>query len=62
MNGNSLGSTQVSSKVGAGAFAGALGVLTVWLLGAAGIEVPSEPAVAIGTVYAFILGYIATGP
>ena len=53
------GPLQINSKVGAGAFAGALGVLSVWILGSSGIEVPAEPAVAIGTVYAFILGYIA---
>jgi len=49
---------QIASKVGAGAFAGALGILTVWILGSSGIEVPAEPAIAIGTVYAFTLGYL----
>lgn len=51
--------TQIDSKVGAGAFAGALAILTVWILGECGLEVPNEPAVAIGTVYAFVMGYFA---
>ena len=50
---------EISSKVGAGAFAGALAVLTVYVLGTFGIDVPAEPSVAIGTVYAFVLSYIA---
>lgn len=54
-----LASTQVHSKVGAGAVAGAVTVLIVWGLGSAGIEVPPEPAVAFGTVFSFIAGYLA---
>lgn len=54
-----LASTQIHSKVGAGAAAGALAILTVWGLQSAGIAVPDAPAIAIGTVYAFIAGYSA---
>lgn len=50
---------KIHSKVGAGTLAGALGVLTVWIASLSGVEVPAEPAVAIGTVYAFVLGWFA---
>lgn len=54
-------SAHIASKVGAGAFAGALAVLTVYAADAVfGVQIPAEPSVAIGTVYAFILGYIAS--
>lgn len=49
---------QIASKVGAGAASGALSVLIVWGLGFA-IEVPSEVAVAIGTILAFLAGWLA---
>ncbi len=31
----------------------ALGVLTVWALNLTGLDVPNEPAIAIGTVWTF---------
>lgn len=54
-----LAASQIHSKVGAGAAAGALAILTVWGLQSAGLDVPDAPAIAIGTVYAFIAGYLA---
>jgi len=54
-----LAATQIHSKVGAGAFAGALAILGVWGLTSAGVDVPTEPAMAIGTVLSFIVSYFA---
>lgn len=48
----------IASKVGAGAASGALSVLIVWGLGFV-VEVPSEVAVAIGTLLAFGAGWLA---
>jgi len=54
-----LAPSQVHSKVGAGAFAGALTVLAVWGIDSAGIDIPAEAAVALSVVFSFIAGYIA---
>lgn len=45
-------------KVAAGAVVGLpAGVLVVWLLSLAGVDVPPEPATAIGTLASFVAGY-----
>lgn len=49
---------QIASKVGAGAASGALAVLIVWGLGFV-VDVPNEVAVAIGTILAFLAGWLA---
>lgn len=54
-----LAATQVHSKVGAGAFAGALAILAVWGIESAGVVVPTEPAIAISVVFTFVAGYFA---
>ena len=48
----------IASKVGAGAAAGALGVLIVWGLGFV-VAVPDTVAVAIGTLLTFGAGWLA---
>ena len=44
-------------KVGAGALAGSLSALVVWIAGANGIVIPAEAAVALSTVLTFIVSY-----
>lgn len=56
---NNLPSTQVASKVGAGAVGGAVAVVLVWLASLAGFEPPAEVAVAFGTILSFVFGYVA---
>lgn len=43
---------QAYSNAGLG---GAVGILVVWILGLFGLQVPGEPAAAIGTVSTFIV-------
>lgn len=47
------------AKVTAGALAGAVTVILVWVAGLAGVEIPPEVASAITTVLSFIAGYFA---
>jgi hypothetical protein len=54
-----LAPAQIHSKVGAAAIAGSFSVLVIYGLSLAGVDVPPEPAVAIGTLLSFIAGYIA---
>ena len=51
--------TSVNSKVGAGAFAGALSIILIWLLKALApdIEVTTEIASALTTVITFATSY-----
>ena len=54
-----LAATQIHSKVGAAAAAGAVSVLLIYGLSLAGVDVPAEPAVAMGTILSFVAGYFA---
>jgi hypothetical protein len=54
-----LAPAQIHSKVGAAAVAGALSVLVVYGASLAGVDIPSEPAVALGTILSFLAGYLA---
>lgn len=56
---SSLAPNQVHSKVGAGAAGGSLAVVLVWGLGQFGVELPPEVSVSIGSIFAFVAGYIA---
>lgn len=48
----------LNRKVSAGALAGALSVVVVWVLGEyAEVEIPPEVASAITTVFTFIVAY-----
>lgn len=55
-------SPKVTAAAGGGGIGIALSIILVWILTANGIEVPAEPAAAIGSVLssalAFIGGYI----
>lgn len=55
MNGN-----KPTRKVGAAGIAGAVSVLIVWGLGAAGVSVPAEVSSAMTTVISFVTGYVVT--
>ena len=46
--------------VGAAGLGAAVGILIVWGLGLAGVDVPGEPAAAIGTVATFIVGRLVS--
>lgn len=52
------GSRKPHSKVMAGGAAGALSVVVVYALGAAGVSVPPEVASALTTLFAFAAGYL----
>ena len=47
-------------KVGAGALAGAISALVVWIAGVNRIEIPPEAASALTTVITFITSYFVT--
>lgn len=49
---------KVSGKTGLTAAAGALGVLVVWGLTLAGVEVPAEVAAAISTLLAAVIAWL----
>ena len=49
---------QIAPKVGAAGVGGALSVLLVYLLSLAGVELDTEVAAAIATVFAFGAGYL----
>lgn len=57
MNGN-----KPSRKVGAAGIAGAISVLIIWGLGAAGVHVPAEVSSAMTTVISFVTGYVVAEP
>lgn len=46
------------TKVTAGALAGALSVLLVWILGLLGVSVPGEAAAAFTTIFTFAVSWI----
>lgn len=47
-----------TTKVTAGAIAGAITVVLVWLVGMAGLEVPAEVASAVTVIISFLTSYI----
>lgn len=51
-------SRQIAPKVGAAGIGGAASVLVVYLLSLAGVELTTEVAAALATVFAFAAGYI----
>lgn len=61
MNPNTL-SPKVTAAAGGGGIGIGLSIILVWILTANGVEVPAEPAAAIGSVLssalAFIGGYL----
>lgn len=54
-----LATTEVHSKTGGAAIGGAVAVLLVWGLSLAGVEVPAEVSVAIGTILSVAGSYVA---
>ena len=54
-----LASTQIHSKVGAGAIGGAVSVLGIYALERGGIVLPVEVGAALTTVVSFVFGYFA---
>ena len=45
-------------KVGAGALAGALAIILIWVISLMGVEVPGAVGAAIATVFGFITAYM----
>lgn len=45
-------------KVGAGALAGALAIILIWIISLFGVEVPGAVGAAIATVFGFLTAYI----
>ena len=50
--------TQIAPKVGAAGVGGAFSVLVVYLLGLAGVQLDTEIAAALATIFAFAAGYL----
>ena len=49
-------------KVGAGALAGALAIILIWVISLFGVEVPGAVGAAIATVFGFITAYFVPSP
>lgn len=56
-----LAPTEIHAKAGGAAVGGAVAVVTIWVASLFGLEVPTEVAVAIGTIFSFAGAYIAKG-
>ena len=52
--------TQIHSKVGGGAAAGALSLVFVWLLSSYGYVIPNEIQGSFTILFAFVGGYLAS--
>ena len=49
-------------KVGAGALAGALAIILIWVISLFGVEVPGAVGAAIATVFGFLTAYFVPTP
>lgn len=57
-----LATTEIHPKAGGAAVGGAVAIVAVWVAGLVGLEVPTEVALAFGTIFAFAGSYIAKSP
>ena len=51
-----------NKKVGAGALAGALAIVLIWVISLFGVEVPGAVGAAIATIFGFITAYYVPEP
>ena len=51
-----------NKKVGAGALAGALAIVLIWIVSLFGVEVPGAVGAAIATILGFITAYYVPEP